>query len=118
MILLWQCFLGDTEKVYDGKFSRLELMEKNLCHQEVFYRRALFGKFGKFDTEYRTWAGYKRAVQEGASRVPNFTGINSPYEQPLQPELVIDTITVSLEDSVERILQALESMRLRRNSQA
>jgi adenylylsulfate kinase-like enzyme len=26
-----------------------------------------------------------------AGQMPTFTGINSPYEAPLQPELVIDT---------------------------
>jgi bifunctional enzyme CysN/CysC len=45
---------------------------------------------------------YKKA-REG--RIPNFTGINSPYEAPENPELTIDTTAVSLEDSVERILQ-------------
>lgn len=51
-------FWGDTGEIYDGKFSRLKLMEKNLCHQSVFYRRTLFEKLGKFDTEYKSWADY------------------------------------------------------------
>lgn len=49
---------GDTGKIYDGKFSRLKLMEKNLCHQSVFYKSALFVKLGKFNTRYRSWADY------------------------------------------------------------
>jgi len=52
--VLW----GDTGKIYDGKFTRLKLMEKNLCHQSVFYRSTLFSKFGKFDAAYRSWADY------------------------------------------------------------
>lgn len=47
---------------------------------------------------------YKKAR---AGLIPNFTGINSPYEAPLEPELVVDTTNVSLEASVERILRKL-----------
>jgi glycosyltransferase involved in cell wall biosynthesis len=52
--VLW----GDTGEIYDGKFSLLKLMEKNLCHQSVFYRNTLFEKLGKFDTGYKSWADY------------------------------------------------------------
>jgi len=44
---------------------------------------------------------YKKAR---AGQIPNFTGINSPYEAPLQPELAIDTSVVSIDESVERIV--------------
>ena len=49
---------------------------------------------------------YKKAR---AGLIPNFTGINSPYEAPLEPELIVDTTTVSLEASVERILGLLRA---------
>jgi bifunctional enzyme CysN/CysC len=49
---------------------------------------------------------YKKAR---AGQIPNFTGINSPYEAPLQPELVIDTVAVTLEESVERIMVLLRA---------
>jgi bifunctional enzyme CysN/CysC len=45
---------------------------------------------------------YKKAR---AGQIPNFTGINSPYEAPLQPELVIDTSTSSIEESVKRVMR-------------
>jgi len=51
---------------------------------------------------------YKKAR---AGQIPNFTGINSPYEAPLAPEIVIDTSTVSLEEGVTRILRQIESGR-------
>ncbi len=47
---------------------------------------------------------YKKAR---AGEIPNFTGINSPYEAPLKPEIVVDTITVPLEESVEQIMRFL-----------
>jgi adenylyl-sulfate kinase len=40
---------------------------------------------------------YKRA-REGS--IPNFTGIDSPYEAPLNPELIIPTERLSLEESL------------------
>lgn len=43
--------------------------------------------------------------------IPNFTGINSPYEIPENPEMVIDTTAISLEESVEKILQLMGTYR-------
>ena len=41
--------------------------------------------------------------------IPDFTGISSPYEAPLQPELTINTGSESLEASVQRVLDYLLS---------
>lgn len=35
-----------------------------------------------------------------AGKIPKFTGIDSPYEEPLNAELVIDTSALTVEDSV------------------
>ena len=48
---------------------------------------------------------YKRAR---AGEIKNYTGIDSPYEVPENPELIIDTDNQSLEDSVSTILEFLE----------
>ena len=48
---------------------------------------------------------YKRAR---AGEIKNYTGIDSPYEIPENPELIIDTDNQSLEDSVSTILSFLE----------
>ena len=40
--------------------------------------------------------------------IPNFTGISSPYEKPVQPDISIDTGHLSLEESVEKLLNALK----------
>ncbi len=47
---------------------------------------------------------YKRAR---AGEIPEFTGISSPYEEPLNPDLIVDTGTTALPDCVERILRVL-----------
>jgi adenylylsulfate kinase len=43
-----------------------------------------------------------------AGEIPGFTGVSAPYEAPLNPELVLDTRTVSIEENVTRIIQYLE----------
>lgn len=47
---------------------------------------------------------YKRAR---AGEIPEFTGISSPYEEPQDAELILDTGTTSLTDCVEQVLQLL-----------
>ena len=49
---------------------------------------------------------YKRAR---AGEIKNYTGIDSPYEVPENPELIIDTDNQSLDGSVSSILSFLES---------
>ncbi len=39
--------------------------------------------------------------------IKNFTGIDDPYEAPVQPELVIDTVANSAEDNARRIVEYL-----------
>jgi len=42
-----------------------------------------------------------------AGELPNFTGIDSPYEAPEDPELRIDTTALNAEEAAERIVEAL-----------
>jgi bifunctional enzyme CysN/CysC len=42
-----------------------------------------------------------------AGELPNFTGIDSPYEAPEDPELWIDTTELSAEAAAERIVAAI-----------
>ncbi|HIL86457.1 MAG TPA: adenylyl-sulfate kinase, partial [Candidatus Marinimicrobia bacterium] len=48
---------------------------------------------------------YKRAR---AGEIKNYTGIDSPYEPPENPELIIDTDKDTLNESVSRIYSFLE----------
>lgn len=47
---------------------------------------------------------YKKAR---AGEIPEFTGINSPYEEPLKPEIVVDTGAQGIEESVEQVINTL-----------
>jgi adenylylsulfate kinase len=43
-----------------------------------------------------------------AGKIPEFTGISAPYEEPLNPEVVVDTEGQSVENSLAVILKYLE----------
>ena len=49
---------------------------------------------------------YKRAR---VGEINNYTGINSPYEAPINPELIIDTDKEELDESVSRIISFLQT---------
>lgn len=49
---------------------------------------------------------YKKARQ---GEINNFTGISSPYEEPQNPELRIDTSQLTLEQSVEQVISLLRA---------
>ena len=50
---------------------------------------------------------YKKAL---AGEISNFTGIDDPYEEPEDPELVLDTALESIEESVGKVLHKLVDM--------
>ena len=49
---------------------------------------------------------YKKAL---AGEIKNFTGISDPYEPPENPEVVCNTAEETLEESVQKVLDYLES---------
>ncbi|WEF24494.1 sulfate adenylyltransferase subunit CysN [Paracoccus sp. S3-43] len=49
---------------------------------------------------------YKKAR---SGQLKNFTGIDSPYEAPEGPELVVNTTTLSAEDAADRVIAAILS---------
>jgi adenylyl-sulfate kinase len=50
---------------------------------------------------------YKKAI---AGEIQQFTGISDPYEEPLDPELKIDTSKGSVDDAVAKILAKLRDL--------
>lgn len=49
---------------------------------------------------------YKKAR---AGEIKNYTGIDSPYEAPEKPELIVDTDLLSIEQSVSEVLDLLQA---------
>ena len=41
--------------------------------------------------------------------IPQFTGINSPYEEPLKPDIILDTEHKSIEENLKAILEMLKN---------
>jgi len=50
---------------------------------------------------------YQKALN---GEISNFTGVSDPYEEPLNPELVIETDRESREESLAKLIAALESL--------
>lgn len=48
---------------------------------------------------------YKKALN---GEIKNFTGVDDPYEEPLKPELVLETDKEGIEESTQRVIQELE----------
>ena len=49
---------------------------------------------------------YKKAR---AGLIPEFTGINSPYEEPVNPEMIIDTDKSGIEECISVVIEYLKS---------
>jgi len=56
--------------------------------------------------EQRDPKGLYRKARAG--ELPDFTGIDSPYEEPLSPELTVETGELDVEGSVDRVLEYLD----------
>ncbi len=56
--------------------------------------------------EARDPKGLYRKARMG--EIPNFTGINSPYQEPLQPDLRLDTASRSVEECADLIMNLLQ----------
>jgi adenylyl-sulfate kinase len=52
---------------------------------------------------------YKRAL---AGEIKNFTGLDDPYEAPVEPEVHVHTDKETPEESLAKIIERLESLRL------
>lgn len=58
------------------------------------------------ECERRDVKGLYRKARDG--QIPNFTGIGSPYEAPLCPDITIDTTGIGIEEAVEYLMGELK----------
>ncbi len=47
-----------------------------------------------------------------SGKLKNVTGIDSPYERPKNPELCIDAVSISIDQSAEEILRFIKNHKL------
>jgi len=50
---------------------------------------------------------YQKALE---GKIKHFTGVDDPYEEPEHPELILNTDTESLEESVKKVLQTIKEL--------
>jgi len=50
---------------------------------------------------------YKKALN---GEIKGFTGVDDPYEEPENPEVIVETDKESVEESVEKVLNKLKEL--------
>lgn len=78
-------------------------MVRNMFEEKDFLE--IFVKTSLEDAESRDPKGLYKKAREG--KIPNFTGISSPYEEPINAEIVLNTKNSSAKENAEEILKFL-----------
>lgn len=60
--------------------------------------------------EIRDPKGLYQKARNG--EIPDFTGISSPYEIPVDPDIIIDSARLNIQESIKHILAFLESKKI------
>ena len=81
-----------------------ELIESNSDFVEI-YTRCSLDELVRRDVK----GLYKKAL---SGEIQNFTGVSDPYEEPQNPEVLIESDTESVQDGFARIIQFLEEQQL------
>ena len=76
---------------------------RTLFAGDHFYE--VFVKCSLEECEKRDPKGLYKKARAGI--IKNYTGISSPYEEPLAPELVVDTEHLTIEESVDQVIDFL-----------
>jgi len=120
--------LGFTKEDRDENIRRFYLVAQLLTRNDVVtivsaispYQeardtaRALIGDFAEIHVkaplqvcaDRDTKGLYAKAM---SGELQGFTGVNDPYEEPVNPELVLDTENVSPDDNADRVLAWMEA---------
>ena len=109
---------GDTAwaksgSAYDGSFSIEKILQKNICHQAIFYQKNLFVKFGKYKIQYPVCADWEANLRLFPKTKSIFIDrfIATFYGGGLSTGEIVDPIGLDLE-RLRR--QALREYKLRR----
>lgn len=94
-LIVCASFVSPFEK--DRKMVKQIVGENNFI--EVYLNTSLE------ECEKRDTKGLYAKSRKG--EIPNFTGISSPYEQPLNPDLQIDTSILSIEESTQKVFSLI-----------
>ena len=67
--------LSPSNKIYGGKFNMSKLINRNICHQSIFYPKKVFKDF-EFNTDYKYMADYAMNLELWSSKMYKFHYIN------------------------------------------
>ena len=96
-IIVLTAFISPFEK--DRNLVRKSLFEADFV--EIFCSASLEV------CESRDVKGFYKRARKG--EIKGYTGIDSPYETPTNPELIVNTASESLEESVTKVIDFLKS---------
>lgn len=85
---------------------------RNFCRELVGHDRfiEIYTKASIETCEKRDTKGLYKKAREGL--IKDFTGINAPYEEPENPEILLDTDKETVEESVEKVLKTLKKLKI------
>src|SRR3990170_1974648 len=101
MAIIWLTGLSGAGKTTLGNsvFNKLKKFEKVIILDGDELRKGLNSDLG-FSMEDRDVKGlYKKAIN---GEIKEFTGISSVYEEPINPELIVDTEILNIEESTNK----------------
>lgn len=121
--------LGFSREDRDTNIRRIGFVCDLLTRNGVVAIAAAISPYRKMREEVRSQVGrflevyVKCPVEECARRdpkglyakayageIPNFTGVSDPYEEPEEPEIVLDTQSETPEESSAKVIRKLEEM--------
>jgi sulfate adenylyltransferase/3'-phosphoadenosine 5'-phosphosulfate synthase len=119
--------LGFSKEDRDKNIERVTFVARMLARNGVVVLSAFISPYRRMRDNARTEIGdflevyvrtpmevllerdvkgmYKKAM---AGEIQNFTGVNDPYEEPANPELILDTAIETIEESALRVVRLLE----------
>jgi adenylyl-sulfate kinase len=86
-------------------YRKMRDFARTICHNFI----EVFVKCDVEECKRRDVKGMYKLAMEG--KIDNFTGVQDPYEEPLVPELVLETEDKELEESVKEMIEYLESLK-------
>lgn len=62
-ILYGNVFRTGLDVIYDGPFDERKFLQKNICHQAIFFRRAVFKMTGFYNTKYKVLSDWDNNIK-------------------------------------------------------
>lgn len=94
-VILINCFISPTKEIRD--------QARNIIGEDNFFE--IYTNTPIEVCEQRDIKGLYAKARAGL--IKNFTGVDSPYEEPVSPDVELKTEEISIEESVQKIIDVL-----------